>query len=57
MAIGAIEAMIDNELFIDLDESGIIDKETEPWIPVIGVDGNGTIERETDLWCIGCFFA
>jgi methyl-galactoside transport system substrate-binding protein len=39
MAIGAIEAMIENELFIDTDNNGIIDKEIEPWIPVIGVDG------------------
>lgn len=39
MAIGAIDAMIENELFIDEDNNGIIDKETETWIPVIGIDG------------------
>ena len=39
MALGAIDAMIDNELFIDLDEDGIIDPDIDTWIPVIGIDG------------------
>lgn len=39
MAIGAIDAMIEHELFIDEDDNGVIDRETEAWVPVIGVDG------------------
>jgi len=39
MAIGAIDAMIDNDLFVDLDEDGIINRESDIWIPVIGIDG------------------
>ena len=26
-------------MFQDLDQNGIINKETEPWIPVVGIDG------------------
>ena len=39
MALGAIDAMIENELFVDLDEDGIISMDTDTWIPVIGIDG------------------
>ena len=39
MALGAIDSMIENEIFIDVDGNGIIDKDTEPWLPVIGIDG------------------
>jgi len=39
MAIGAIQAMIEHEMFIDVDENGFIDHETDIWIPVVGIDG------------------
>jgi methyl-galactoside transport system substrate-binding protein len=39
MALGAIDSMIENQLFVDIDENGIIDYETDTWIPVIGIDG------------------
>ncbi len=39
MAIGAIEAMKENELFVDNDEDGVINPEIDEWIPVVGIDG------------------
>ncbi|MBN2604680.1 MAG: galactose ABC transporter substrate-binding protein [Bacilli bacterium] len=39
MAIGAIEAMVEHEMFVDIDENGFIDHETDTWIPVVGIDG------------------
>lgn len=39
MALGAIDAMTENELFIDVNENGVIDHDTDTWIPVIGIDG------------------
>jgi methyl-galactoside transport system substrate-binding protein len=39
MALGAIDAMVENDLFIDIDENNIIDPEVDTWIPVIGIDG------------------
>ncbi|KFZ27164.1 MAG: D-galactose-binding periplasmic protein precursor [Candidatus Izimaplasma bacterium HR2] len=39
MAIGAIQALMELEYFQDLDNDGFIDHETEPWIPVVGIDG------------------
>ena len=39
MAIGAIDAMIEHELFVDVDENGIIESDIDVWIPVIGIDG------------------
>jgi len=39
MAIGVIEAMIELGIFIDHDDDGIIDHDTDTWIPVIGIDG------------------
>ena len=39
MAIGAIDAMIEHELFVDVNEDGVIDSETDIWIPVLGIDG------------------
>jgi methyl-galactoside transport system substrate-binding protein len=39
MALGAIDALVENELFVDVDENGVIDYETDTWIPVLGIDG------------------
>jgi len=39
MAIGAIEAMIELGLFVDSNENSIIERDTEIWLPVIGIDG------------------
>lgn len=39
MALGAIDALSETELLVDTDRNGIIDMESEPWIPVLGIDG------------------
>ena len=39
MALGAIDAMIAQDLFIDDNNDGFIDKESETWVPVVGIDG------------------
>lgn len=39
MAIGAIMSMIEHEMFIDLDNNGFIDHDSDTWIPVVGIDG------------------
>lgn len=39
MAIGAIDAMIEQNLFIDVDENGVYEQGVDEWIPVIGIDG------------------
>lgn len=39
MAIGAINALIDDGFFPDLDQDGEVDSKTENWLPVIGIDG------------------
>lgn len=39
MALGAIQSLIENEKLVDTNEDGIYDRETEPWLPVIGIDG------------------
>ncbi|MBU1141932.1 MAG: galactose ABC transporter substrate-binding protein [Firmicutes bacterium] len=39
MAIGAIKALKNYNYFIDANHDGIIDRESETWIPVIGIDG------------------
>ncbi|MGD9761367.1 MAG: galactose ABC transporter substrate-binding protein [Candidatus Izemoplasmatales bacterium] len=39
MAIGAINVLIEEEYFIDENLDGIIDRATETWFPVVGIDG------------------
>jgi methyl-galactoside transport system substrate-binding protein len=39
MALGAIDSFIENGVIEDSNEDGIYDHETEPWVPVIGIDG------------------
>ncbi len=39
MAIGAINALIEDGFFIDANEDGEVDSKTENWLPVIGIDG------------------
>ena len=39
MAIGAIQALLEKGLIEDINEDGIIDQSSEPWIPVVGIDG------------------
>lgn len=39
MAIGAIDALVEHEVFIDENNDSIIDHDTEQWIPVVGIDG------------------
>ncbi len=39
MALGAIQRMSEKDYFVDSNNNGIIDRETEPWFPVVGIDG------------------
>ncbi|QWB96635.1 substrate-binding domain-containing protein [Mycoplasmatota bacterium] len=48
MALGAIDALVDHDLFIDIDENGVIDYETDTWIPVIGIDGIADVKTYID---------
>lgn len=39
MAIGAIRALVEVEKILDTNNDGIIDRENEPWVGVVGIDG------------------
>lgn len=39
MAVGAIDALKAADYFNDMNADGIIDRQVEDWIPVIGIDG------------------
>lgn len=39
MALGAIESLTENGYFVDTDKNGKIDRNSEIWIPVVGIDG------------------
>ena len=39
MAIGAINALIEDGFFTDANADGIVDSKTENWLPVVGIDG------------------
>lgn len=39
MALGAIETLKTYKFFDDLNQDGVIDRSTEPWLPVVGIDG------------------
>ena len=39
MALGAIETLKTYKFFDDLNQDGVIDRNTEPWLPVVGIDG------------------
>lgn len=39
MALGAIEALTDKGYFMDTNKDGKIDRASEVWIPVVGIDG------------------
>lgn len=39
MALGAIESLTEKGYFIDTDKNGKIDRDSEVWIPVVGIDG------------------
>jgi len=39
MALGAIESLTEKGYFIDTDKNGKIDRASEVWIPVVGIDG------------------
>jgi len=39
MALGAIQRMKEKLVFEDTNKNGIIDRESEPWVPVVGIDG------------------
>jgi methyl-galactoside transport system substrate-binding protein len=39
MAIGAINTLVEEGYFVDTNSNGVIERETELWLPVIGIDG------------------
>ena len=39
MAIGALEALYDEDYFFDVNGTGRIDREIDRWVPVVGIDG------------------
>ncbi|MCF7926191.1 MAG: galactose ABC transporter substrate-binding protein [Candidatus Izimaplasma sp.] len=39
MAIGAIEVLKEEGYFVDENDNGVIDRDTETWMPVVGIDG------------------
>lgn len=39
MALGAIDALNDAGYFSDVNNDGIIERDSEPWFPVVGIDG------------------
>lgn len=39
MALGAIESLMEKGYFIDTDKNGKIDRDSEVWTPVVGIDG------------------
>jgi methyl-galactoside transport system substrate-binding protein len=39
MALGAIESLTEKGYFIDTDKNGKIDRDSEVWTPVVGIDG------------------
>ena len=39
MALGAIESLSDKGYFVDTNKDGKIDRTSEVWIPVVGIDG------------------
>lgn len=49
MALGAIETLKDSLLFQDLNQDGRIDRETEVWIPIVGVDGLSVALEQMEL--------
>ena len=38
MAIGAINTLVEEEYFVDANNNDNIDRDTETWLPVIGID-------------------
>ncbi|TFG81460.1 MAG: methyl-galactoside ABC transporter substrate-binding protein, partial [Erysipelotrichales bacterium] len=39
MALGAITSLTDKGFFDDINQDGFIDRNTEKWMPVVGIDG------------------
>jgi methyl-galactoside transport system substrate-binding protein len=39
MALGAITSLSDKNYFVDTNKDGFIDRKTEKWMPVVGIDG------------------
>jgi len=39
MALGAIQRMKEKLVFDDTNKNGVIDRDSEPWVPVVGIDG------------------
>ena len=39
MALGTIEKLKEMNVFLDTNQDGTIDREAEPWLPIVGIDG------------------
>lgn len=39
MALGAIDKLKEMNVFLDANQDGSIDREQEPWLPIVGIDG------------------
>ena len=54
MAIGALEALNDENYFYDVNGTGRIDRDIDKWVPVIGIDGlEETLELVDDGYIYG----
>lgn len=54
MAIGALEALNDENYFYDVNGTGRIDRDIDKWLPVIGIDGlEETLELVDDGYIYG----
>lgn len=49
MAVGAIDAIKELDVFVDDNEDGVIDKLDESWVPILGVDGIDMAVQEIEL--------
>jgi methyl-galactoside transport system substrate-binding protein len=39
MALGAIDKLKEMNIFLDVNQDGSIDRDSEPWLPIVGIDG------------------
>lgn len=39
MALGVIEKLKEMNVFLDTNQDGVIDRDSEPWLPIVGIDG------------------
>lgn len=39
MALGTIDKLKEMNVFLDVNQDGLIDRDNEPWLPIVGIDG------------------